>query len=66
MLVKRSIVKATAAGLPLVVGTEPAAHEFFLNQGFNDTAHFDVDLNQWAPASCGWGVFRLSGMIVWP
>jgi GNAT superfamily N-acetyltransferase len=66
MLVQRSFDMAKAAGLPLVVGTEPAAHDFFLSRGFKDSRHFDVDLSKWAPPYCGWGIFRFSGMIYSP
>jgi hypothetical protein len=54
---------AKAEGLPLVVCSEPEAHDFFLALGFKDTRHFDIDLSKWAPAYSGFGMFRLFGMI---
>lgn len=63
-LVKIGIDKAKAAGLPLVVGAEPASHTFFQKAGFEDTEHVDIDLRQWSPEYCGFGLFRLWGMIL--
>lgn len=63
-LVRLASEKAKAAGLPLAVGSEPQAYGFFLKQGFKDTKHADIDLRRWAPDNCGFGVFRISGMIM--
>jgi hypothetical protein len=55
--------KAKAEGVPLALCSEPTAYGFFLKQGLKDTKHVDIDLSKWAPAYCGFGVFRISGMI---
>jgi hypothetical protein len=62
-LVKLATEKAEKAGIPLSLGSEPQAHEFFLAQGFKDTKHVDIDLRQWAPEYSGFGIFRFSGMV---
>ena len=61
-LIQVALDKAKAAGLPLALCAEPPAHAFFLKQGFTDTSAADIDLSQWAPEYCGWGIFRISGM----
>ncbi|KAF9637086.1 hypothetical protein BFW01_g7982 [Lasiodiplodia theobromae] len=63
-LVRLASEKAKAAGLPLAVGSEPQAYGFFLKQGFKDTKYADIELRRWAPDNCGFGVFRISGMIM--
>jgi hypothetical protein len=55
--------KATAEGLPLTLCSEPQAYDFYAKRGLRDTKHAEVDLSKWAPAYCGYGVFRISGMI---
>jgi GNAT superfamily N-acetyltransferase len=62
-LVKLAVEKAEKAGLPLALGSEPAAHDFFLTQGFKDTKHVDIDLRKWAAEYSGFGIFRFSGMV---
>jgi GNAT superfamily N-acetyltransferase len=54
--------RCRAEGLPLCTQSEPAAFQFFLNQGFKDDGHCDFDLAQWADPNSGFGVFRLSGV----
>lgn len=56
--------KAKEEGLPLVVYSEPQLYRFFLKMGFQDFDHADMDLRQWAEEFEGFGVFRLSGMVV--
>ncbi|KIW23557.1 uncharacterized protein PV07_11746 [Cladophialophora immunda] len=65
-LVNVCLERARTEGIPLVVCSEPAAHEFFLNLGFRDTTHVDIDLTKWAPTHSGFGNFRLSGMFWTP
>jgi hypothetical protein len=55
--------KAKIENLPLIVCSEPQAYEFFVKKGFGDTKHGDMDLSKWAPPYCGFGIFRLYGMI---
>ncbi|KPM45626.1 hypothetical protein AK830_g951 [Neonectria ditissima] len=61
-LVQVCFDRARTAGIPLALCSEPTAHDFFVNRGINDTGHVDIDLSQWAPAYCGFGTFRLTGM----
>jgi N-acetylglutamate synthase-like GNAT family acetyltransferase len=63
-LVNLCIGKARNAGLPLSLQSEPAAHDFFLKRGFKDTKHVDFNLAKWAPPCTGFGLFRLSGMVL--
>jgi hypothetical protein len=55
---------AGEAGIPLTVFAEPGAREFFSNRGFEDVKSADIDLAKWAPSYSGFGVFRLSGMVM--
>jgi hypothetical protein len=55
--------KAREEGLPLVVCSEPAAHDFFQVLGFKETNYAEIDLAKLAPKYSGFGVFRLTGMI---
>jgi GNAT superfamily N-acetyltransferase len=48
--VKLATEKAEKAGIPLSLGSEPQAHEFFLAQGFKDTKHVDISF----PALLRW------------
>lgn len=61
---KLAIEKVEKEGIPLSVGVEPEAHEFFLAQGFKDLKHVDIDLRQWAAQYSGFGVFRFYGMVL--
>ncbi|RDW62086.1 hypothetical protein BP6252_11519 [Coleophoma cylindrospora] len=63
-LVKLCIDKAQAEKFPLVVFSEPEVHGFFLGLGFEDTKHVDIDLRKWAPEYCGFGMFRIWGMVM--
>ncbi|KAH8893671.1 hypothetical protein GQ53DRAFT_840042 [Thozetella sp. PMI_491] len=63
-LINLCLDRGKEAGLPVFAGTEPQARPFFLKLGFKDTGHFDIDLSKHAPENCGYGLFRLSGMIV--
>jgi hypothetical protein len=60
---QKAIEAASKAGLPLSVSSEPYAHNFFLSQGFEDTKHVDVDLRKFSQENCGYGPFRVSGMV---
>lgn len=62
-LVNLAIQRAKDRKLPLFVGTEPQVYPFFASFGFKDTGHVDWDLAKHAPAHCGFGSFRLSGML---
>ena len=55
--------KARKEGLPLIVCSEPAAHNFFEVLGFKETKYAEIDLAKLAPKHSGFGVFRLTGMI---
>jgi N-acetylglutamate synthase-like GNAT family acetyltransferase len=59
-LVRECRKRAEGAGFPLVVSSEPAAYEFFLKNGFNESKHFDFDLSKWALPYSGFGIFRLT------
>jgi len=61
-LVQRCLDTAKSVGVCVRVSSEPAAHEFFVHQGFEDTKHVDMDLARYAPPYSGFGVFRLAGM----
>lgn len=62
-LVQLGFDRAKAEGIPLAVCAEAPAYEFFVKLGFKDTIHCDIDLQKYAPANSGFGVFRLSGMV---
>ncbi|KAH6972181.1 acyl-CoA N-acyltransferase [Ilyonectria sp. MPI-CAGE-AT-0026] len=62
-LIQEGFNRAKAAGVPLVVATEPAAYDFFAKLGFKDTKYVDFDLRKWASPYSGFGIFRLAGMI---
>ncbi|KAI0515064.1 hypothetical protein F5B22DRAFT_608164 [Xylaria bambusicola] len=53
---------AEAAKLPIVLCSEPNHHDFFVNRGFKDVKHADIDLAQWAASWSGYGVFRITRM----
>ncbi|KAJ4300918.1 hypothetical protein N0V90_003006 [Kalmusia sp. IMI 367209] len=61
-LIRRAIKEARAASVPLVTCAEPPAFKFFQKQGFKSGNHVDIDLRQWAPENCGWGIFRITGI----
>jgi GNAT superfamily N-acetyltransferase len=61
-LVQRCLDTAKSVGVCVRASSEPAAHEFFVHQGFEDTKHVDMDLARYAPPYSGFGVFRLAGM----
>ncbi|RDW66944.1 hypothetical protein BP5796_09693 [Coleophoma crateriformis] len=63
-LVRLCIDKAQAEKVPLVVFSEPEVHGFFLGLVFEDTKHVDIDLRKWAPKYCGFGMFRIWGMVM--
>ncbi|TRX93451.1 hypothetical protein FHL15_005726 [Xylaria flabelliformis] len=49
--------------LLLRITAEPNHHDFFVNRGFRDIKHVDVDLTRWAAPLSGYGTFRLSSMV---
>ncbi|KAI0856461.1 hypothetical protein F4860DRAFT_506674 [Xylaria cubensis] len=49
--------------LPLRITAEPNHHDFFVNRGFRDIKHVDVDLTEWAAPLSGYGTFRLWSMV---
>lgn len=61
---KLCIDNAKAEGLPLAFESEPAVRGFFLKHGFKDTKHADMDLRPFSPEYCGFGMFRLWGMVM--
>ncbi|TVY81310.1 hypothetical protein LSUE1_G003357 [Lachnellula suecica] len=63
-LIRMAVVKAQNAEVPLAACSEPQVHEFLLKHGFKDTKHVDVDLGKWAPEFSGFGIFRISGMVI--
>ncbi|KAI9745019.1 MAG: hypothetical protein M1818_001297 [Claussenomyces sp. TS43310] len=63
-LMRLAMDKAGEARLPLSVSSEPVAHGFFLSLGFKDTKYADIDLTKWAEENSGFGVFRLTGMVL--
>jgi GNAT superfamily N-acetyltransferase len=63
-LVRLGVEKAGEAGVPLTAFAEPGARDFFLHCGFEDVESADIDLAKWAPRGSGFGVFRLSGMVM--
>ena len=65
-LIQRAFQRAKAYDLPLATCAEPASYGFFAKLGFKDTTHGDIELQKFAPAYSGFGVFRLTGMIWYP
>lgn len=63
-MIKAAAEKAEAMGLPLVACSEPAAVPFYAACGFKETAHGDIDLAQFAMPMTGFGIFRLTGVIL--
>lgn len=63
-MVQLAIEKAKDMGLPIFVSSEPQARSLFVKAGFKETSFFDIDLSPRAPEHCGFGVFRLSGLIM--
>jgi hypothetical protein len=63
-LILLAIEEAKKTALPLFFDSTPAAHEFFLKSGFEDTESFEIGLESWAPPYSGFGAFRLFGMKV--
>ncbi|KAI3328154.1 hypothetical protein F4824DRAFT_430560 [Ustulina deusta] len=55
---------AMDAKLPLTMCSEPNNHDFFANRGFKDTKNADLDLRNWAASLSGYGVFRISRMVL--
>jgi predicted N-acetyltransferase YhbS len=62
-LVTLALQKAKEASVPCFISAEPQARPLYLKLGFKDTEHFDIDLREYVPENCGFGVFRISGMI---
>jgi hypothetical protein len=48
--------------LLIYFSSEPAAHDFFLAQGFKDDKFVDTDLSKYAGPYEEFGIFRLCGM----
>lgn len=65
-LLQIALDKSKAAGIPLAVSAEAPAYGFFEKLKFRETTHVDIDLRKYAPANSGFGVFRLTGMILEP
>jgi N-acetylglutamate synthase-like GNAT family acetyltransferase len=63
-LVRLCVQTAKARGLPLTVGSEPQVHSFFGKMGLKDFKHSEWDLEKWADEFCGFGKFRIWGMVV--
>ena len=63
-LVRLAVERAGEVEIPLTVCSEPGSHDFFLKRGFTDTKFADIDLTKWAPKYSGFGIFRLSGMVI--
>ncbi|KAI0166585.1 hypothetical protein GGR57DRAFT_496847 [Xylariaceae sp. FL1272] len=63
-LVKIAYDVAKEAGLPFSICAEPNFHSFFVNRGFRDVKHVDIDLTRWAAPTSGYGAFRLSRMVI--
>lgn len=55
--------KAKAAGVPVMLSTEPQVYDLFIRYGFKHTKHVDFDLAKWAPPYSGFGIFRLAAMV---
>ncbi|KAI0436972.1 hypothetical protein F4803DRAFT_566414 [Xylaria telfairii] len=49
--------------LPFRIIAEPNHHDFFVNRGFRDIKHVDIDLTRWAAPLSGYGMFRMSSMV---
>jgi predicted N-acetyltransferase YhbS len=62
-LIGLCLEKGKQAGIPVFVCSEPQARQLYLGLGFRDTGFADIDLSQHGPEHCGFGVFRLSGMV---
>ncbi|KAH8671698.1 hypothetical protein BX600DRAFT_252515 [Xylariales sp. PMI_506] len=62
-LVKFSLERAAAQGLPLFLSSVPSAAGFYRKLGFRNTDHVDIDLSQWTPEHGGFGIYRLQGMV---
>ncbi|KAJ5769433.1 hypothetical protein N7520_003992 [Penicillium odoratum] len=62
-LVQLGFDRAKAEDIPLSVCAEAPSIPFFKKIGFKETIHVDMDLQKYAPAHSGFGVFRLAGMI---
>ncbi|KAF2501735.1 hypothetical protein BU16DRAFT_577817 [Lophium mytilinum] len=62
-LMKLLLEKGKQAGVPVFVCSEPQMRRSFLELGFEETGYVDIDLREWAEEKCGWGVFRLSGLV---
>jgi len=64
-LINLCVSKAKAKGLALAIAAEPQVHKLLLKLGFEDTIHVDFDLTQWSKYEyCGFGLFRLWGMVL--
>ncbi|KAI1267268.1 hypothetical protein F5Y18DRAFT_415965 [Xylariaceae sp. FL1019] len=55
---------AKETNLPFSICAEPNFHGFFVNRGFRDVNHVDIDLTQWSAPSSGYGAFRISRMVM--
>ncbi|KAF4943781.1 hypothetical protein FSARC_14832 [Fusarium sarcochroum] len=55
--------RAKTAGIPLVAVSEPASHPFFKSLAFEDGAHYEFDLTEYAMPYSGFGPFRLTRTI---
>ncbi|KAF2815164.1 uncharacterized protein BDZ99DRAFT_408908, partial [Mytilinidion resinicola] len=62
-LIKLLLERGKQAGVPVYVCSEPQMRRGFLGLGFRETGFVDIDLREFAEENCGWGVFRLTGMV---
>ena len=62
-LMQLGLDRTKAEGIPFAICAEAPAYGFFAKLGFKDLSHQDIDLQKYASAYSGFGVFRLSGMI---
>lgn len=65
-LLNLAIDHAKAAKIPFYVHSEAPAFGFFEKVGLKETSHADIDLRKYAAPNCGFGPFRLTGMILNP
>ncbi|KAF1809449.1 hypothetical protein P152DRAFT_476365 [Eremomyces bilateralis CBS 781.70] len=63
-LIRLVIQKGKEAALPVFAGVEPQALSLLLAHGFKEIGYSDIDLSKFAPENCGWGVFRLTAVIL--
>ncbi|KAJ6157668.1 hypothetical protein N7470_005260 [Penicillium chermesinum] len=65
-LVKLATDQAKEENIPFTAFAEAPALGFFEKLGMQETRHVDIDLRKYAAPNCGFGPFRLTGMILNP